>query len=366
MGDEFMQSEHERDSDPEEGEYHFSDEGVYVTEEEEPKPTLVAEKSGLGAQFSSYRRFVILGGIFAGVLLVVYLVISPATTPPPTEITAEVAPVPSVATTRPLPAATVAAAPTIEKPTLPLLEKPLRTTVASTVAPQPATPVAAPPAQQMMATIQQDMAHAVSTLPASPLTMAAAQEPAAAAALPAAPPPSPAVPDKAVVDRLSALEDSNNKLIGQLNAEYAHKLAEFETQDKVLQDQVRALNAKVSGMEAQMNQLLQTLNKQNAPRPTDNATAITPPSEGNNTAPVILPSSSASPTSSSKSNYSVQAIIPGRAWLRTDAGETVTVAEGDLLKGLGRVTKIDPYDGTIQIDTGSKMIMLTYGNGDYA
>ena len=61
----------------------------------------------------------------------------------------------------------------------------------------------------------------------------------------------------------------------------------------------------------------------------------------------------------------MQAIIPGRAWLRTENGETITVAEGDMLKSLGRVTKIDPYDGTILIDTGVKVLTLTYGNGEY-
>lgn len=59
--------------------------------------------------------------------------------------------------------------------------------------------------------------------------------------------------------------------------------------------------------------------------------------------------------------YTVQAIIPGRAWLKSETGETVTVAEGDVLKNYGRVTKIDPYDGVVDIDTGNKMITLSYG-----
>jgi hypothetical protein len=60
-------------------------------------------------------------------------------------------------------------------------------------------------------------------------------------------------------------------------------------------------------------------------------------------------------------NYSVQAIIPGRAWLKSDSGDTVTVAEGDMLRGYGRVTKIDPYDGIVNIDTGGKVVTLSYG-----
>jgi hypothetical protein len=64
-----------------------------------------------------------------------------------------------------------------------------------------------------------------------------------------------------------------------------------------------------------------------------------------------------------KSPYNVQAIIPGRAWLRAENGETLTVTEGDLIKDLGRVSKIDPYDGVVEINTGTKVISLAYGNG---
>jgi hypothetical protein len=59
--------------------------------------------------------------------------------------------------------------------------------------------------------------------------------------------------------------------------------------------------------------------------------------------------------------YSVQAIIPGRAWLKSDNGETITVAEGDIIKGIGRVTRIDPYDGVVEINLGKRTVALSYG-----
>jgi hypothetical protein len=65
-----------------------------------------------------------------------------------------------------------------------------------------------------------------------------------------------------------------------------------------------------------------------------------------------------------RTTYIVQAIIPGRAWLKSESGDTVTVAEGDLLKDYGRVTKIDPYDGVVDIDTGTKILVLSYGTGN--
>jgi len=73
--------------------------------------------------------------------------------------------------------------------------------------------------------------------------------------------------------------------------------------------------------------------------------------------PATIPSTPPEP----RIGYSVQAIIPGRAWLKSESGDTVTVAEGDILRNYGRITKIDPYDGIVEIDTGSKTIALSYG-----
>jgi hypothetical protein len=39
----------------------------------------------------------------------------------------------------------------------------------------------------------------------------------------------------------------------------------------------------------------------------------------------------------------------------------VTVAEGDILKNYGKIIKIDPYDGVVQIDAGGKIVTLSYG-----
>ena len=47
--------------------------------------------------------------------------------------------------------------------------------------------------------------------------------------------------------------------------------------------------------------------------------------------------------------------------VESESGETVTVAEGDALKGYGRIAKIDPYDGVVMIDTGTRTISLSYG-----
>lgn len=388
-----MQDDHDLEHGPEEGEYHFSDEGVYETHTEETHASGLSEKTGLGAHFTSYRRFIIIGAIFAGILLVVYLLITPPTTPTPTQIVAA----PPVARPAPMQAEVVTKAPVAAKnkviavvTTSPLVAKssvvldkaatpsiieknkvepkpmittvPTSTEVANVDTSKLTAPLqiaaqvpSAPPVQQVMAplTNMAEMSHAANLPAALPMVVASAQQ---------------QFVDKGVIDRLTALEEENNKMINQLNTEYAHRLAEFETQDKALQEQIRALTTKISSMEAQMEQWQQNLNKQSSvPANNDHANRVNVNDNNSSNAVMFtLPGSEATTTTLNKASYAVQAIIPGRAWLRMDNGETVTVAEGDLLKGLGRVTKIDPYDGTIQIDTGTKMILLSYGNGDYS
>lgn len=43
----------------------------------------------------------------------------------------------------------------------------------------------------------------------------------------------------------------------------------------------------------------------------------------------------------------VQAAIPGRAWLRSETGQLLTVIPGDEVAGYGRVVSIDPTSGTV-------------------
>lgn len=147
--------------------------------------------------------------------------------------------------------------------------------------------------------------------------------------------------EKAQTD-LITLQTQSEKLMNQLQADYSRKLNEYASQNRALQDQMQNLNARVAGMESQLTQLLQVLM-----RPHEAAREQKVP-----VAEV-----------EQRVTYNVQAIIPGRAWLKSQSGETVTVAEGDVVRDLGRITKIDPYDGVVEINTGNKVVALSYGNG---
>jgi hypothetical protein len=162
----------------------------------------------------------------------------------------------------------------------------------------------------------------------------------------------PAQPAPVTGDKLTALEQQHSKQ----SAEYAQKLAEQQAQNAALQNQVQDLTQRLASMEttlAHLGRMIQDL-KPGSGRPDAMSAGPVEPTAQN-----IKPTTA--PSGDPKSVYSVQAIIPGRAWLKADNGETVTVAEGDILKNYGRIMKIDPYDGIVQIDTGSHIMNLAYG-----
>jgi len=50
--------------------------------------------------------------------------------------------------------------------------------------------------------------------------------------------------------------------------------------------------------------------------------------------------------------YFIQAIVPGRAWLKTTNGATITVGQGTSVPGYGKVAVIDPQQGQVLMSSG--------------
>lgn len=274
----------------EESEYHFTDDDMGYESEDEPeasKPPSPEKKESIFKRLTRSRRMLISIVLFFILMFIVYMMMSSSPTP---EI------VPPALTTR-----------------------------------QPAM-VSSPPLQPQQV-VQAPQAPAATI----PTVMPVESQPAVSSTQIGV------VPSSQVDTKIAALNKSTEELINRMQLDYTQKISEVSAQNKFLQDELRALNARVATMEAQFNQLMQSV--------------IKPGAAGRNAA---LPG--AQPREP-KISYNVQAIIPGRAWLKSDSGEAVTVAEGDTLKDLGRVTKIDPYDGVVEINTGNKVVHLTYGSG---
>lgn len=342
-----MVNEHDDQyEEAEEGEYHFSDEETsYEAEPVASKPVSTSPLAGGLAGLARSKRMLISLGVFLALVFVVYKMVTPSSTAPSTDIAA--APATSSA---PMTQAMPASAPAAQAP-----------------AAQPAAPVAPNQNQAMQQlgqqpdTMGQGMG-AAATAPA-PEAAPAPSEPGVQQASMTMPPAAPVSADVMAVQSgvptmaapaVQAMETQAQQASTQLEAQYAQQIASYQSENKALQDQVQTLNARVASMETEMSQLVQTLTKQfqNAATPdgavsTDNTGA----------------SADQSTTNALKLPYSVQAIIPGRAWLRSDNGDTLTVAEGDVIKDVGQVTKIDPYDGVVEIKVGDKTVSLSYGNG---
>lgn len=190
--------------------------------------------------------------------------------------------------------------------------------------PKPISPIPAPPKM------------VVPAMPQQPAVESQQQTTPQTSVLPAQQPTG----ERTVLERLAALEEENRKIASLLQTQYAQKMDEYEAENNAAKDRVQELNKRLANMEATINQMAKLLEAGGRRAMTEK--------------PAVK---SAEP----KLMYTVQAIIPGRAWLKSDMGETVTVAEGEMLKNAGRVVKIDPYDGVVEIDRGGRIVTLSYG-----
>lgn len=353
----------------EDSEYHFSDDDTSYDVDPEVDTTTtskasapVAAKENIFGRMTRSKRMLISFGVFIVLIFIVYKLVAPATTgTPSTDIVAGAAP---AAMPQQMPTQVAAQQPVMTAPPQQQVVSPppAQTMPMQTVAQQPqglppqsSVIVQAQPQQQMPAQQQPMMPQAnnvpVQSLPSQPqampepTNMVPQQQPTSNYQMQAAQSNAPTAP--------SDMSAASQKAIEDLQAEYQQKLSDYNVQNKAILDQLQSLATKVSAIEVQMNQLTQNAVRQNPVMgPSSNAAPIT-------TIPEQAPQDDAA---SPGMAYNVQAIIPGRAWLKSENGDTVTVAEGDVVKDLGRIAKIDPYDGIVEINTGSKMVTLSYGN----
>lgn len=373
----------DKPEDHEESEYHFSDdEANYEIETEAPKRAAAeggASGENLLNKVTRSKRMLISLGVFVFLVFIVYRMVAPSSTTPQIAIapTASQQNLNAGSPTAPVtPAANIVAQAPSAPATNPMLEAAAasrnaqaqqQSTVQMVQTPAPGDLMAQQPApgQQLAQGALQQQPAPATTVPVQSLQQQ--QQQAMVQQQPAPPQTLPSqvqLPPVIAVDSASALSaqpstsaenasqivSQNEKMVGQLQAEYQQKINEFASQNKALQDELQTLSSRMAGMEGQMTQLVQTMLRQGPPQ----QQAVTQEVVEVQPVAVEVP----------RISFNVQAIIPGRAWLRSDSGETVTVAEGDLIKELGRVTKIDPYDGVVEINTGSKVISLSYGGGN--
>ncbi|HTM63775.1 MAG TPA: hypothetical protein VL360_04675 [Gammaproteobacteria bacterium] len=348
-----------RDDDKYQGsddsEYHFSDDEMHYDAEGEQTKQAPVERavSGSPASPGRLKRMGIGFGVFLVLVFVAYKMVAPVTSVPATDIVPQ-APA-SVAVNIPKQQAQMqqaAAAPAAQQAAVSQQQNQqtaIQQMQQMTVPPQEVAPAQQPEMQmpgQQTQQISQSQAPANNVMQqVNPAQTGAPQNASQQY------PSQPSMQQMQIEGGSSALAAENARLTNQLQTEYAQRLSEYQTQNRNLEDQVQTLNNRVANMESEMNQLIQTLTQQYQ----------TGSAPGSVSAQPAMPVEQAGPPP--KVPYAVQAIIPGRAWLRSNNGDTLTVAEGDEIKGIGRVTKIDPYDGVVEINVHGRAVTLSYGNG---
>lgn len=121
--------------------------------------------------------------------------------------------------------------------------------------------------------------------------------------------------------RLAALE--------QQSGNFSRAITALQQQAVNNANQIQAIQIQLNNIDRSLLMLAQELKKPNtaAKKPAAKAKAAVPA-------------------------YYVKAIIPGRAWLTSSNGTTITVSPGDTIPSFGRVTDIDPDSGTVGTTSG--------------
>jgi hypothetical protein len=314
--------EHEKYEGQDDGEYHFSDDQLNY----EAEPAHASPASGgstASAAVAQYKKPAIGLAIFFVLIFLVYKILAPSSaSAPTTNLTAAGTPAPAQRVTN-----------GAEKPKVVSAQ-------AAALAPNVSAPVTTPMQSSAPAmTVPDNMPMPSASMPAvAPAPAVVIQQ--------ASPVPMPAVGSNAA--RLASLEDQSTKM----QTAYTQKLADLEAQSSAVQGKLQDLTMRLASIETTLTQLAQGLQDTKGNRSAGMAPFGAAPMPA-------MPAKVMPP----KMIYVVQAIIPGRAWLKSESGDTVTVAEGDVLKDFGRVMKIDPYDGIVEVDIGGKMVSLSYGSG---
>lgn len=137
---------------------------------------------------------------------------------------------------------------------------------------------------------------------------------------------------------LTAVVSNETKLTQALEA--------IQQQNQMLTQQLTALSGRVVGLES-------TLSQSN--RAVEDLSQQLEASKKAEAPPAPLPQLAQVPTGP---QYTVEAVVPQRAWLQAADGSTITVMMGDDIPGLGAVVSIDPYSGNVTTASGT---VVKYG-----
>jgi hypothetical protein len=141
--------------------------------------------------------------------------------------------------------------------------------------------------------------------------------------------------------RLDAIEGDMGKII--------NRMGELNQNITVLQQNLNQITASMKDFSGEVNKARQVAQQQKAQK----TEAKKPePAAAPTAAPVAAPAPAPRRPQNIVPTVSVHAIIPGRAWLRSDDGRIITVTQGDSIEGLGKVLRVDATEGVVVTSSG--------------
>lgn len=151
-------------------------------------------------------------------------------------------------------------------------------------------------------------------------------------------PPSSTVPAVTSHDTLK----TDLSTIASNETKLTEALASISQQNQALTQKLSELSSRVGGLESVMNT----------------------PSQATSSTPKVTPSSPLPQQTQAQNlpevpQYTVEAVVPQRAWIQAGDGSTITVTIGEALPGLGAVVSIDPYSGNVTTASGT---VIKYGS----
>lgn len=166
---------------------------------------------------------------------------------------------------------------------------------------------------------------------------------------PATPVMTPPIPVSAPVAEM-------NTRVSQLESQAATRNDDMQN----LQNTITQLQSDMSSLRSNMDSMQQTLQQVN----TQNQQLTAQLAKAKR--PAVMPKKIVHHTPATHEvvrtmRYYLQASIPGRAWLMGEDGSTVTVAEGDNLRGYGFIRRIDPVKGKVFTSSG---MTIRFNEGD--
>lgn len=152
-------------------------------------------------------------------------------------------------------------------------------------------------------------------------------------------------------------EAEQNSTSIQINQQLLKLQTKVDNQEKIYKQQIMVLHRELQNVETLYTNTQKTMMElqQNLVALSSNLQEVSAQINAIRAQKMSPPKSTvqAKPNLEAKStNLVIYAIIPGRAWLRSATGKTITVTEGDTLTGYGKILKIDAANAVVLTTSG--------------